>query len=49
MNSLPPFWTATVAIGLLLVILANFPKVGMALLAVVVLGMLLNANTKGYI
>jgi hypothetical protein len=47
MSDVPPFWLAALALLLVLVVIAEFPRIGMALLGVLLLVLLLNAKKKG--
>lgn len=47
MNEVPPFWLAGIALLVVLLIMAEFPRVGAALLGVLLLVLLVNASKKG--
>ena len=47
MNEVPPFWLAGLALLVVLLIMAEFPRVGAALLGVLLLVLLVNASKKG--
>lgn len=47
MNDIPPFWLAGIALLVVLLIMAEFPRVGAALLGVLLLVLLVNASKKG--
>lgn len=51
MNEQPiaPFWLAALALILVLLIMAEFPRVGAALLGLLLLVLLLNAKQRGTI
>jgi hypothetical protein len=47
MSEVPPFWLAGIALLVVLLIMAEFPRVGAALLGVLLLVLLVNASKKG--
>jgi hypothetical protein len=47
MNEVPPFWLAGLALVLVLLVMAEFPRIGAALLGVLLLVLLVNAKQKG--
>jgi hypothetical protein len=47
MSDVPPFWLAALALVLVLVVMAEFPRVGAALLGVLLLVLLVNSKKKG--
>lgn len=47
MNEIPPFWLAALALVLVLLVMAEFPRVGAALLGVLLLVLLVNGKQKG--
>ena len=49
MVNAPPFWLAALALLLVLVFMAEFPRAGAALLGVLVLVMVLNAKKRGVV
>ena len=49
MVNTPPFWLAALALLLVMVFTAEFPRAGSALLGVIMLMLLLNAKRKGVI
>jgi hypothetical protein len=46
MNQVPPFWLAALALVLVLVIMSEFPRVGSALLGVLLLVLLVNMRKE---
>jgi hypothetical protein len=46
-NSTPPFWLAALGLLLVLIIMSQFPRVGTALLGVLLLVLVLGAKKKG--
>jgi hypothetical protein len=44
-----PFWIFAIALLLVLVFMANFPRAGAALLGVLVLGLILTARRQGFV
>ncbi len=48
-QTIAPFWLAALALILVLLIMAEFPRVGAALLGLLLLVLLLNAKQRGIV